>query len=253
VKRTIALFLLAALTVACSDAASPERRINPGQSAPLRTIEVSGPDDIPVDDSEIPDAFRSASLIEETKLDVGFLGKVAYAIARMRYYATHGKIFLKLTAKKGDDVVGQDTTTAYKEQLIPGWNDLVARVQVSVADTCGYRADGHASFSVWMGFLVPQSIDLFTWGRITIPLARVEEQPACPPATFTVSDTPDDEYDEDFFENFGIDTEPESEDPYDGTCQTCQLWLAFVNGYFYSYWWECSEEDPSYCEFLEAR
>jgi hypothetical protein len=252
VTRSIVSLLLAALVAAaCTDSAAPDNRVPPPQSIGLRSIEVDGPDDVPLEEGEtMPDEFHSAPLIETTNMDVGFNGTSAYAVASMRYYATHGKVFVRLRVKHGDTVVGEDTTTSHNDELFPMWGRVVARVVVSVADSCGYRADALGSFSAWMGFPIPRTGDLFTWGRILTQLPGIASQDPCPPTFIPVSDSSD--YDEDFFINEG--EEPEGDDPYDGTCQTCQLWLAFINGYFYSYWWECVDEDPSYCESLnEAR
>jgi hypothetical protein len=256
--RTSALLpiaLLAALIAsACSDASAPAERIAAPGAEPLRSIQVSGPEDVPLEPSEeMPAAFYESTEIQGTSLEVDFAPGFAYAIAAMEYFATHGNVDVLLKLKGEDGrVLDSDTGIDSEESLLPKRTRLVARAMVSTPKECGLTADAKATYHVWMGFPLPRTLQFFTWGHRTTSLPKVKPQPECPPV-------------EDFWTFIGMtlqsggggsgddgtsDDQSDygwSDDPYEGGCILCQEWIAIINGEPVYAWWECSFEDYSVC------
>jgi hypothetical protein len=211
---------------------------------------VSGPDDVPLNDGEVmPDEFRLAPLISASFLDAGFLSKVAWATASMDHFSTHGKIVLRLKLKRGDTTVDSDSAVAVSEELLPRWLRLSARVNLSTPGECGYRADASATFSAWMGFPIPKTGNLFTWGLTTISDSKPAYQPQCPPSTVSPSDS---EWLEDLLgEDYWQEEETEYSEEYEGECNLCQLWFLILESEIIGIWWECTQIDESYCWYLD--
>jgi hypothetical protein len=215
----------------------------------MQSVIVDGPDDVPLDDGEsMPSAFLAAPLIDGGNVDVGFTQTYAYAVANMRHYSSHGRTHLTLTLKRGETVVDSDTASSLNEELLPRWNTMVTRVVLSTPAPCGYRADARAVFSAWMAFPIPRTGTLFSWGHVQQPFPGTASQPACPPPPGGSGGDEEDDY---YFINTGNGENEDGGEVYDGSCETCQLWLAFVNGVYVTYWWECTEVDPEYCESLD--
>lgn len=229
----------------CVDPLSPDGPEIERTGAALQTVEVDGPEDIPLPEgTAIPPGFFEAATILSTLIDAGFKPGYAYSHAYETYFATHAKIELSLVLKRGETRVDSASTVAVEENLTPFTRKLSAPLNLSTPGPCGYRTDSQAKFHAWHSYPVPPTGIRFEWGLVTVPGSMPAEQPACPPGGQGGSDG-DSEEDWDF----DPDWDPGEEDePYNGTCYTCQLWLALHGDLVLDSWWECNEVDDLLCE-----
>ena len=252
-KRNLCLFAIASLVavLACSDPVAPSQRISAESGGVLQMVVVNGPEDVPLEDGEeMPAQFLSPPQIDRTFIDVGFLPRVAWATAQMRYYATNARLSLYLKLKKNDLTIDRDSSQVSSETLFPLFTSLPARVNISTPAECGYRVDASASFTSWMTFPLPKTGNFFAWGHSSKGETAFEVQPTCPPVITNGTEWVDELLNEDGYTDDEASEYPDEE--YDGTCQFCQFWYATVDDRIVAVWLDCTETDDSYCTDINA-